>query len=53
MVPLPPYYLEVSVVDGVACLIIVLMNWRGILQVFFVSFSKGPEGFPYAFIIKA
>ena len=29
------------------------MNGRGGLQVLFVSFTKGPGGFPYVFIITA
>ena len=49
--PLPPYYLEVIMVSWVACLAAVLMNGRGGLQVFFVSFTKGPGGLPYVFII--
>ena len=32
-------------------MIIVLTNWQGVLQVLFVSFTKGPGGFPYIFII--
>ena len=44
--PLPPYYLEVVMVSGVACLAVVMMNGRGGLQVLFVSFTKGPGGFP-------
>ena len=51
--PLPPYYLEVILVSGVACLVTVVMNSRGRLQVLFVSFTKGPGGFPYVFIIAA
>ena len=50
MVPLPPYYFQVIMVNGVVGLIIVMMNGGGILQVFFVSFTKGPGGFPYVFI---
>ena len=53
MVPLPPYYFEVIVIDGVVGLIIVMMNRRGVLQVFFVSFTKGAGGFPYVHIITA
>ena len=51
MVPLPPYYFEVVVVNGVVGLVIVMMNGCGVLQVLFVSFTKGPGGFPYVFII--
>ena len=51
MVPLPPYYFEVIMVNGVAGLVIVMMNGWGILQVLFASFTKGPGGFPYVFII--
>ena len=49
--PLPPYYFEVIMTGGVACMVTVLMNGRGVLQVLFVSFTKGPGGFPYVFII--
>ena len=45
--PLPPYYLEVIMVSGVACLAAVVMNGWGGLQVLFVSFTKGPGGFAY------
>ena len=38
-------------VNGVACLVAVVMNGRGGLQVLFVSLTKGPGGFPYVFII--
>ena len=51
--PLPPYYLEVILVSGMACLVAVVMNSRGGLQVLFVSFTKGPGGFPYVLIIAA
>ena len=53
MVSLPPYYFEVVVIDRVVGLIIVMMIRWGVLQVFFVSFTKGPGGFPYVFIITA
>ena len=51
--PLPPYYLEVIMVGGMACYGTVLIDSRGGLQVLFVSFTKGPGGFPYVFIITA
>ena len=51
MVPLPPYYFEVVLVNGVVSLVIVVMNRWGVLQVLFVSFNKSPGGFPYVFII--
>ena len=51
MVPLPPYYFEVVLVNGVVSLVIGVMNGEGVLQVLFVSFTKGPGGFPYVFII--
>ena len=51
MVPLPPYYFEVVLVNGVVGLVIVVMNGWGVLQVLFVSFTKGPGGFPYVLII--
>ena len=50
---LPPYYLEVILVSGMASLDAVVMNDRGGLQVLFVSFTKGPGGFPYVLIITA
>ena len=46
MVPLPPYYFEVTVTDGVVGLNVVMMNGLGVLQVLFVSFTKGPGGSP-------
>ena len=49
--PHPPYYLEVIMISGVVCMVTVLMNGGGVLQVLFVSFTKGPGGFPYVFII--
>ena len=49
----PPYYLEVILVGGMACLVAVVMSSRGELQVLFVSFTKGPGGFPYVLIITA
>ena len=49
--PLSPYYLEVVMNSGVACLAVVVMNSWGSLQVFLVSFTKGPGGFTYVFII--
>ena len=51
--PLPPYYLEVILISGMACLVAVVVNGRGGLQVLFVSFTKGPGGFPYVLIITA
>ena len=45
--PLPPYYLEVVMVSGMASYSTMVMNSRGGLQVLFVSFTKGPGGFPY------
>ena len=38
-------------VNGMVSLVIVMMNRWWILQVFFVSFTKVPGGFPYVFII--
>ena len=40
-------------VYGVASLIVLMMNRWGILQVLFVSFTKGPGGFLYVLIITA
>ena len=50
---LPPYYLEVILVSGMAYLDAMVMNGQGGLQVLFVSFIKGPGGFPYVLIITA
>ena len=50
--PLPPYYLEVVMVGGVACYSTVVMDSRGGLQVLFVSFTKGPGGFPYVLLVS-
>ena len=49
--PLPPYDLEVIMTGEVACMVTVLMNGSAVLQVLFVSFTKGPGCFPYVFII--
>ena len=46
----PPYYLEVMLGGGMTC-VIAMKIWGGFLQVLFESFSKGPRGFPYVFII--
>ena len=51
--PSLPIIWEVILVSGVACLVAVVMNGRGGLQVLFVSFTKGPGGFPYVLIIAA
>ena len=53
MVPLPSYYFEVIVIDWVVGLIVVMIDGWGVLQVLFVSFTKGPGGFPYLLIIAA
>ena len=44
--PLPPYYLEVILISVMASLDTMMMNGRRGLQVLFVSFTKGPGGFP-------
>ena len=49
--PLPPYYLKVILTNRMACVVAMMMYRGGILQVLFESFSKGPRGFPYVFII--
>ena len=49
--PLPPYYLKVILTSRMACIVAMMMYREGILQVLFESFSKGPGGFPYVFII--
>ena len=51
MVPLPPYYFDSILVNGVVSLVTVVVNGWGVLQVLFVSFTKGPGDFPYVFII--
>ena len=48
---LPPYYLKVILTSRMACIVAMMMYREGILQVLFESFSKGPGGFPYVFII--
>ena len=49
--PLPPYYLKVLLHGGMTCVAAMVMYVGWILQVLFESFSKGPRGFPYVFII--
>ena len=49
--PIPSYYLEVLLRDGMICVAAMMIYWEGIFQVLFESFSKGPSGFPYLFII--
>ena len=49
--PLPPYYLKVIVTGRMAYVVVMMMYLGGMLQVLFESFSKGPGGFPYVFII--
>ena len=49
--PLPPYCLEVLFSGGMTCVAAMMMYRGGILWVLFESFSKGPRGFPYVFII--
>ena len=49
--PCPPYYLSISLTVRMACVIAMMMYRGGIFQVLFESFSKGPGGFPYVFII--
>ena len=47
----PPYYLEVLLGVGMTCVAAMMMYGERSLQVLFESFSKGPRGFPYVFII--
>ena len=47
----PPYYLKVGMTSRMACTVAAMMYMGGILQVLFESFSKGPGGFHYVFII--
>ena len=49
--PLPPYYLDVLLGDGMTCVVAMVMYRGGILQMVLESFSKGPRGFSYVFII--
>ena len=49
--PLPPYYLEVILTGRMACVMAMMMYRGGIPQMLFESFTKGPGGFPYVFII--
>ena len=42
---LPPYYLEISLSGGVACVDAMVMYRGGFFKVLFESFSKGPRGF--------
>ena len=47
----PPYYLKVILTSGMACIVAMIMYRGKTYQVLFESFSKGPGGFPYVFII--
>ena len=47
----PPYYLKVILTSRMVGIVAVMMYREEILQVLFESFSKGPVGFPYVFII--
>ena len=49
--PLPPYYLKVLLTGRMVCVVAMMMYRGSILQVLLESFSKGPGGFPYVFII--
>ena len=49
--PLPPYYLKVILISGMACVVAMMMYKGWILQVLFESFSKGPGCFLYVLII--
>ena len=44
--PLPQYYLEVTLSGSMASVIAVMMYRGGFLKELFESFSKGPGGFP-------
>ena len=48
---LPPYYLKVVLCGSVASDATVVMYRGGFLQVFSESFSKGPKGLSYIFLI--
>ena len=49
--PLPPYYLKVILTSGVACMVAMMMNGEGVLQVLFELFSKSPGDLLYVIII--
>ena len=49
--PIPLYYLEGMLTGRMTCVIAVMIDRGGFLMVLFASFSKGPRGFPYVFII--
>ena len=49
--PSLPIILKLLWLMGMVSLVIMMMNGWGVLQVLFVSFTKGPGGFPYVFII--
>ena len=51
--PLPPYYLKVILTSRIGCVVAMMMYRGRILQVLFESFSKGPGGFLYVFIITS
>ena len=48
---LPPYYLKVVITSWMASTVAMMMYMGWILLMLFESFSKGPGGFPYVFII--
>ena len=48
---LPPYYLEIVLCVCMACIVTMVMYRGWFLKVFFESFSKGPRGLPYVFLI--
>ena len=49
--PLPPYYLEVLLGGGMIRNTAMMMYGGRLLKVLFESFTKGPGGFSYVFII--
>ena len=51
--PLPPYYLKVILTSRMVCIVAMMMYRGEVLEVLFESFSKGPRGFPYVFIITS
>ena len=51
--PSLPIILKLFVINRVVGLIVVMLNGWGILHVLFLSFTKGPGGFPYVLIITA
>ena len=50
---LPPYYLDIILCGGVVIVATVVVYRGGFLWVLFESFSKGPRGLSYVFLITS